>query len=119
MERDSFLAYNLDGKRDLVIPRKRMTSTTYTQKTGYAGLSFKGKVVIRHSRRHAQLPRELNRQVGTHLSLHKGLYGDLRHVSMVPEKPGGLILGLALQTARAVVTPLGTALHSAVMLPGG
>lgn len=51
-----------------------------------------------------------------HLAPHKGLYGDLRYVSGVPEKSGGLILGLAPQRARAVVMPWATALHSSGML---
>lgn len=53
VEKESFLAYNLDKKRDLVIPGNTVPTTMYTQQKGRAGLSFEEKVVIRQGQRQA------------------------------------------------------------------
>lgn len=53
VEKESFLAYNLDKKRDLVIPGNTVPTTMYTQQKGRAGLSFKEEVVIRQGQRQA------------------------------------------------------------------
>lgn len=53
VEKESFLAYNLDKKRDLVIPGNTVPTTMYTQQKGRAGLSFKEKVLIRQGQRQA------------------------------------------------------------------